>query len=54
MITHIETVCGLEVLLHGKFKLLDEDLFEGVKVFLLVENEHCLLIVNGVNGTETE
>ena len=31
------------ILLHGKFKLLDEDLLEGVVVILLIENEHCFL-----------
>lgn len=35
---------GLEVLPYSKFKLLDEDLLEGVEVVLLIENEHCLCL----------
>jgi len=45
---------GLKVLPHGKFKLVDENLLEGIQVILLVEDEHRLLVIDGVNRTETQ
>lgn len=40
---------NLEVFPYGKFKLLNEDLFEGVEVVLFVENKHCLFVVNRID-----
>ena len=44
----------LEVFLHSKVKLLNENLFESIQIILLAENEHCLLVVDGVNRAETQ
>ena len=45
IINYVNSICDevKRILLHGKFKLLDEDLLEGVEVILLIENEHCFL-----------
>lgn len=43
-----------EILPHGKVKLVDEYLFEGIQIVLLVEDEHRFLVVDGVNRTETQ
>ena len=48
------TIFFLEVFLHSKVKLLNENLFESIQIILLVENEHCLLVVDGVNRAETQ
>ena len=39
----------LEVLPYRKLKLIDEDLLESIKVVLLIEDKHGLLVVNRVN-----
>ena len=39
---------------HRKVKLVDENLLEGIQIVLLVEDKHCLLVVDGVNRTETQ
>ena len=39
----------LEILPYCKFKLIDEDLLESIKVVLLIEDEHGFLVVNRVN-----
>lgn len=44
----------LKILSHRKLILLDEYLFEGVDVVLLVEDEHGLFVVYGVNAAETQ
>ena len=44
----------LKILSYRKLKLVDEDLLEGIEVVLLVENEHRLLVVNGIDGAETQ
>ena len=43
-----------KILPHGKVKLVDEYLLEGIQTVLLVEDKHCLLVVDGVNRTETQ
>ena len=47
-------VLPLKILSYRKLKLVDEDLLEGIEVVLLVENEHRLLVVNGIDGAETQ
>ena len=44
----------LKILLHRKVKLVDENLLEGIQVVLFIEDEHCLLVVDGVNRAETQ
>ena len=44
----------LEILLYGKLKLFDEDLFESADVVLFVEDEHGFFVVNGIYRTETQ
>jgi hypothetical protein len=44
----------LEVFPHSKVKLVNENLFESIQIILLVEDEHCLLVVDGVNRAETQ
>jgi hypothetical protein len=44
----------LKVLPYGKVKLVDENLLEGIQIVLLIEDEHCLLIVYGVNRPKTQ
>ena len=43
-----------KVLPHSKIELVDENLLEGIQIVLLVKDEHCLLVVDGVNRTETQ
>jgi len=38
--------------LHGKGKLIDENLLESGNIVLLVEDKHSLLVVHRVNRTE--
>ena len=47
-------VLPLEILSYRELKLVDEDLLEGIEVVLLVENEHRLLVVNGIDRAETQ
>lgn len=35
----------LKIFSYSKFKLFDKDLFEGIKIILLVEYEHCFFII---------
>ena len=44
----------LKIFSYCKLKLVDEDLLEGIEIVLLVENEHSLLVVNGINRAETQ
>ena len=43
-----------KILPHGKVKLVDEYLLEGIQIVLLVEDKHGLLVVDRVNRTETQ
>ena len=43
-----------KILPYRKVKLVDEYLLEGIQVVLLIEDEHRLLVVDGVNRTETQ
>ena len=50
----VELSSQSKILPHGKVKLVDEYLLEGIQTVLLVEDKHCLLVVDGVNRTETQ
>jgi hypothetical protein len=47
----VELSSQSKILPHGKVKLVDEYLLEGIQTVLLVEDKHCLLVVDGVNRT---
>ena len=37
---------SLKILSYRKFKLVNENLLEGIEVVLLVKDKHCLLVVD--------
>ena len=43
---------SLKIRLHCKQELLNKDFLESCNVILFIKHEHCLLIVDGVNGSE--
>ena len=45
---------GLEIGLDSETELIDEYLLEGIKVVLLIEDKHRLLIVDRINRAETQ
>ena len=43
-----------KVSFHGEKKLIYENLLESRDVILLIEEEHCFLIVNGIDCAERD
>lgn len=39
----------LEIFANSKLKLIHKDLLEGIQIILLIEYQHCLLVIDRIN-----
>ena len=47
-------VDSLKILSYRELELVDENLFEGIDIVLLVEDKHGLLVIDRINRAETQ